>query len=97
MIPCTLEILESALSSLNARTTNVNNSKIILGLRKHICSNLVLNDKMAMIADIISIKKIQGVYYETVVASVHKNYSLTSVDKNIALFELIYSWLMELQ
>ena len=97
MTPCTLEMLESALSSLNARTTNVNNSKIILGLRKHTCSNLVLNDKMAMIADIISIKKIQGVYYETVVASVHKNYALTSVDNNIALFEIIYSWLMELQ
>jgi hypothetical protein len=90
-------MLESALSSLNARTTNVNNNKIILGVRKHVCDNVVLNDKMAMIADIVSTKKIQGVYYETVVASVHKNYSLTSMDKNIALFELIYSWLMELQ
>ena len=97
MTPCTIEILESSLSSLNARTTNVNNSKIILGVRPHTCHDVVLNEKMAMIADIVSIKKIQGLYYETVVASVHKNYSLTSVDKNIELFELIYSWLMELQ
>ena len=91
MTPCTIEILESSLSSLNART------KVILGVRPHTCHDVVLNEKMAILADIVSIKKIQGLYYETVVASVHKNYSLTSVDKNIELFELIYSWLMELQ
>jgi len=95
--PCTLEQLELFLPILNARIDHVNSTKIRLTVRPHECYGLVHNSKMAMIADLVTLKKSQNTLVETVVASVHRNYTLTSVNKDIALFEIIYSWLCELQ
>jgi len=102
MNPCTLEQLELFLPILNARTNNVNSIKITLAVRPHECHGVVYNNKMAMIADLVSLKKStnahgESVTKENVVASVHKNYTLTSINNDIALFEIIYSWLCELQ
>jgi hypothetical protein len=94
---CTLQQLELFLPTLTDRTKGLTSSKTTLTVRPHTCHGTVFNNKIGMIADIVAIRKIQDVSIETVVASVHKNYTLTSVDKNIALFEIIYSWLSELQ
>lgn len=94
---CTLEQLELFLPILTKRTKGVTSSKTVLVIRPHTCNGTILNNKIAMIADIVAIRKTPNEPIETVVASIHRNYTLTSVDRNIGLFEIIYSWLSEVQ
>jgi len=93
---CTIEQLELALPILNMRTKNINSTKFVLTVKPHICNEFIPNIKMAMIADIVALTKTSNGIHEAVIASVHRNYTLTSVNKDIALFEIIYSWLSEL-